>query len=107
MKFLTISKMKESTSLVPPSTARQLLEATLAWADGQVKAGKILEMYAIPEGGTVVICEHPSIEDLAQTLASIPMGGLMNFQVYPLADLNTTMQAYLASFKAAEQGMPK
>ena len=107
MKFLTISNMKDSASLVPPATARQLMEATLAWADAQVKAGKILEMYATPGGGVVVICEHPSTEDAAQTIASIPMGGLMNIQVYPLADLNATMQAYLASIKAAEQRMPK
>ena len=107
MKFMTISKMKDSASLVPPATMRQLLEATMAMVDAQKKAGKLLEIYFIPEGGTVVICEHPSAEDLAQTITSIPLSGLMSHQVYPLADLNEAMKALDESLKAAEQLVPK
>ena len=99
--------MKDSASLVPPATMRQLLEATLATVDAQKKAGKLLEIYFIPGGGTVVICEHPSAEDLAQTIASIPASGLMSHQVYPLADLNESMKAVVESLRAAEQMMPK
>ena len=107
MKFLTISKMKDSATLVPPATMRQLMEATLAWMDGQQKAGIILEAYAIPSGGTVVICEHSSVDDVAKTVASIPMGGLLNCEVYPLADINETMKVYVESLKSAEQSIPK
>ena len=79
----------------------------MSQTDAQKKAGKILEIYAIPEGGSAVICEHPSIEDAAQTIASIPVGGLMSHEVYPLADFNETMKALLESLKNAEQFPPK
>jgi hypothetical protein len=107
MKFLTVSKIKDSAALCPPATTRQLLEATLTFIDAMKKAGKLLEAYAIPEGGTAVICDHPSIEDVAQTIASIPIGGLMSHEVYPLADLDETMKAVIETFKKAEQFSPK
>ncbi len=103
MKFLTITKLTDSATLCPPATMRQLLEATLAWADELTKTGTLLERYAIPGGGVVTICEHPSVEDTARTIASTPMGGLMRFEVYPLADSNETKKAYLETFKKAEQ----
>lgn len=72
---------------------RQVIEATLAWVNAQKKAGKILDIYAIPRGRTAVICNHPSAEDAAQTIVSIPMGGLMTFEVHALADFDETMNA--------------
>ena len=107
MKFLTISKMTDSAALCPPATMRQILEATLAWVDAEKKAGKILDIYAIPGGRTAVICNHPSAEDAAQTIASIPMGAFMNFEVYALADFGETMKAYVENLKRAEQPVPK
>jgi len=106
MKFLTISSLKDTFSTVPPAIARQLVEATLAWTNEQKKAGKILEVYEIVGGGTAVICEHPSLEDLVQTLASIPMGGFMNLEVHPLADFNQAMEVYIEGLKTAEKLFP-
>jgi len=106
MKFLTISKVRDSAALFPPATVRQLLEATLAFVDAQKKAGKLLEAYALPGGGAAVICEHPSAEDAAQTIASIPVGGLMSHEVYPLADFNVVMKASIESLKTAEKLFP-
>lgn len=107
MKFLTISRMTDSAALCPPAIMRHILEATLAWVDAQKKAGKILEIYAIPGGRTAVICNHPSAEDAAKTIASIPMGAFMNFETYALADFDETMKAYVESLKRAEPSVPK
>ena len=106
MKFLTISTLKDTFSTVPPAIARQLVEATLAWTNEQKKAGRIPEIYEIAGGGSAVICEHPSLEDVVETLANIPMGGFMNFEVHPLADFNQSMKAYIEAFKTAEKLFP-
>jgi muconolactone delta-isomerase len=106
MKFLTITTMKDTISMVPPSIARQIMETSLAQLDELKKAGKIVEIYAIPGGGGVAICEHPSVEDLAQTLEAIPMAGFMNMEVYPLADFGEVMKVSLESIKRAEQLFP-
>ena len=61
----------------------------------------------LPGGRTAVICNHPSAEDAAKAIASIPMGAFMNFEVYVLADFNETMKASVESLKRAEQSVPK
>jgi muconolactone delta-isomerase len=106
MKFLIISTMKDTMSMVPPAVARQIMEASIAQMDELKKAGKILEMYAIPGEGGAAICEHPSAEDLAQTLEAIPMLRFMNMKVYPLADFSEVMKTSLESVKRAEQLFP-
>ena len=92
--------------MLPPAINRQLLEASVAWVNEQKKAGKLLEIYAIPDGRTVGISEHPSAEEVAQTLAGVPMGGFLNFEVYPLADFNESMKAFIEAAKRAEQLFP-
>jgi muconolactone delta-isomerase len=106
VKFLTITSMKDTFSMLPPAIGRQLMEATVAWVNQQKKAGRVLEIYAIPDGRTVTISENPSAEDIAQALAGVPMEGFLNFEVYPLADFNETMKAYIESAKTAEQMFP-
>jgi len=94
-------------STLPPAINRQLLEATLAWVNQQKQAGKVLEIYSVPGWWrTIAIVEHPSAEDVAQTLAGVPMGGFMNFEVYLLADFNESMKANIEAAKAAEQLFP-
>ena len=107
MKFLIMCTVKDTMSTLPPAINRQLLEASAAWVNEQKKAGKVLEIYEIPGWArTIVIAEHPSAEDVAQTLAGVPMGGFLNFEVYPLADFNESMKANIEAAKAAEQLFP-
>jgi muconolactone delta-isomerase len=90
-----------------PAVMRPILEATLAWLDAQKKAGKLLEGYAIPGGRYVAICEHPSADDLAQTMASMPAGAFMNHEVYALADMRAEMKVIIENLKQAEQLVKK
>jgi len=93
--------------MLPPAINRQLLEASVAWVNEQKKAGKLLEIYSIPGWWrTVGISEHPSAEEVAQTLAGAPMGGFLNFEVYPLSDFNQSIKANIEAYKAAEQMFP-
>ena len=107
MKFLTITSTKDTFSMLPPAISRQLMEASVAWVNEQKQAGKLLEIYSIPGWWrTVAISEHPSAEDVAQTLAGAPMGGFLNFEVYPLSDFNQSIKANIEAAKRAEQLFP-
>jgi len=107
MKFLTITKMKDTASTLPPSVMRPLMEATGAYMDQQKKAGRILEAYFMAGSGrSMVIAEAKSAEELVQAISAIPISGLMDFETYPLADFNESMKAFIESMKAAEKMFP-
>jgi muconolactone delta-isomerase len=111
MKFLVFCTQNSSASMVPPGTIRQLFESTISWVEGQKKAGKLLDSWGlVGEKGTVALVEHSSLEDLETTMLSMPLNGFVDFKVYPLADLNTTLKATLDYLTAAEKmmaGQPK
>jgi len=107
MKFLTISKMKDTASTMPPSVMRQLMEATLDVMKQETKAGRILEYYFIPGWDRVVaINEVKSAEEIVQRLSMLPVGGFLDFEVYPLADAFEAMKTYIESLKTAEKMFP-
>ena len=107
MKFLTISSVKDIAYTLPPSVSRQLLEASFDGMKQQMKAGKILEAYALAGWSRyIVISEGDSAEEISQRIISNPVGGFMNFEVYPLAGFDETMKAIIESMKAAEKMMP-
>ena len=107
MKFLTISKMKDTASTVPPSVMRQLMEATLDLMNQEMKAGRILEAYFMAgSGSSMVIAEAKSAEEIVQRISAIPISGFMDFETYPLADFNESMKVYIESYKMAEKMFP-
>ena len=107
MKFLTIAKMKDTASTVPPSIMRPLMEATLDLMNREMKAGNVLEAYQMAGSErTMVISEVKSAEDIVQKISAIPVSGFMDFETYPLADFNESMKAYIESYKAAEKMFP-
>ncbi len=106
MKFVSLCTLKDSVSIVPPAKIRQLVEASIEWSNQLKKEGKLLELYSLPGGRTLAICEHSSAEDLNQTLTSMPIGIYMNFEVFPLADFNITMKALVEVLKAGERMAP-
>jgi hypothetical protein len=106
MKFLTISKVTDAATLFPPAIMRQLMEASLTWLDGVKKSGKLLEFYAITDGRYVAICEEPSADDALKTLASCPTAGIMNNEVYALADGTAPIKVFIENLKQAEKLFP-
>ncbi len=107
MRFLTISKMKDIAATVPPSVMRQLMEATADLVNQEMKAGRILEAYFMAgSGGSMVIAEAKSAEEIVQRISALPVGGFMDFETYALADFNESMKAYIESYKVAEKMFP-
>ena len=106
MKFLTISKMKDTASTMPPSVMRQLMEATADVMKQETKAGD-LEYYFIPGWDRVVaISEVKNAEEILQRLNRLPIGAFLDFEVYPLVDAFEAMKTYGESMKAAEKMFP-
>ena len=91
---------------MPPAVWRQVLEGDVAWVEEQKRAGKILEVYFCHHECAVAICEQPSAEDLAEALAQFPSSGLVNVEVYPLADYGQAMKAIIEAVKKAEALFP-
>jgi muconolactone delta-isomerase len=107
MKFLTISTMKDTASTMPPSVMRQLMEATIDVMNQEKKAGNVGEYYFIPGWDRVVtISEAKNGEEIFQRLSILPVGGFLNFEVYPLIDAFEAMKTYVESLKAAEKMFP-
>jgi muconolactone delta-isomerase len=107
MKFLTISKMKDTAYTIPPAVMRQLMEATAAYMEQAKKDGQVLEYYFIPGWDrSVVIHESDSAEAIVQALTGLPVGGFLDIEVYPLADPFESMKAYIEALKEAEKMMP-
>jgi muconolactone delta-isomerase len=107
MKFLCISKMRDTASALPPSVIRQLLEATEEVMKQEKKAGKVLEYYVIAGWGRVaVISEVKSAEEMVQLISGLPMQPLLEFESYPLADAFESHKTYIENLKKAEKMFP-
>jgi muconolactone delta-isomerase len=107
MKFLTIAKMKDTASTLPPSVSRQLMEASLDIMNQRKKAGEDLGAYFMAGSQrSMVITEAKSAEEIVQKITELPISGFMNFETYPLADLYEAMKIFIDSMKAAEKMMP-
>jgi len=103
MKFLTISSLKDVYYELPPSERKQLLEASVDYINQEKEAGKILEFYFLVGWNRVMsITEHSSAQALYQHLNSFPVGAYMNYETYPLADLNEAVNIMLERYKAVK-----
>jgi hypothetical protein len=106
MKFLVISKMKDTAVALPPSLMRPLLEMSVAAMERQKKAGEILDFYYSPAGRSVAILEQKTAEEWVKDQNSIPILSYMDFEIYPLADGFPAMKTIIESLKMAEKMMP-
>lgn len=107
MKFLTISRTKDTMSTVPPSVMRRLMEATITYMNEGKKRGEFLEYYFIPGWNrSVVISENRNAEELVGKISGLPVGSFLDFEVYPLADPNESMKTFIESLKMAEKMFP-
>jgi hypothetical protein len=106
MKFLVISKMKDTASALPPAVARQILEVSVAALEQQKKAGELLDFYYSPAGCSVAILEQKNAEEWVKHQSAIPILSYANFEVYPLSEGFSAMKTLLESFKMAEKMFP-
>jgi hypothetical protein len=103
MKFLTIGSLKDIYYTLPPSERGQLLEASVNYIKQEKKAGRILEFYFLVGWNRVAsISELSSAQAVYQHLNSSPIGTYMNYETYPLADLDEAVNIMLERYKLRE-----
>jgi len=107
VKFVTFASLKDTVSMIPAATSRQLMEATVGYLKQMKQSGKILEAYALAGSErTMTISELDSPEEIAQMIAGVPLGPFLNWETYPLADFEEMMKYEIESAKKAEQLFP-
>ena len=107
MKFVIFASLKDTASMLPAATIRQLMEATVDYLKQMKQSGKILEAYALAGSErTMTISELNSAGEIAQIIAGVPMGAFVSFETYPLADFEEMMKYQIESAKRAEQLSP-
>jgi len=107
VKFITFASLKDTVSMIPAATSRQLMEATVGYLKQLKQSGKILEAYALAGSArTLTISELDSPEEIAQMIAGVPLGPFLNWETYPLADFEEMMKYQIESAKKAEQLSP-
>ena len=80
------------------------MEANLDVLNQARKAGEILEMYVIPGQNRVVsIQESASAEKMAEQFNLAPASALVNFEIYPLADMDVWAKSFMEHLKMAEK----
>jgi hypothetical protein len=54
----------------------------------------------------MVIAEAKSAEEIVQRISALPIGGLMDYETYPLANFNDSLKAEIEALKTAEKMFP-
>jgi hypothetical protein len=102
MKHLAIASFKDTAIALPLSELSRLMEAMIAHMEQHVKEGKVQEAYYIPGWNRLVaISETESLEELVRNQNENPALGLMDIELYPLADIRESMKIVSESLKRA------
>ena len=87
MKFLTIAKLKDTATMLPPAVSLSILEASVAAMNQQKKEGKLLEFYySVGDGKIVGILNYDNADQWAKDHSKIPILNYMDYEIYALAD---------------------
>ena len=105
MKFLTIAKLKDSASMLPPTTFLSILEASLAAWEQQKKEGKVAEAYYLPETRRLmVILNYDNVDQWAKDQIKVPILNYVEVETAgALANYDEYLKAILEAAKAAAQ----
>ena len=108
MKFLTISRLKDSFFTISPELQMQLVAGVTAFADKNRKAGKLKEIYNVPGLKMIVgIWEAESAEESTRLFLENPMFPFMDVETYTLSDWGTMTKAWKEAMERRAAAMKK
>lgn len=88
MKFLIISRFKDTFFALSAEKQAELLSAARMANEKFTLEGKYREMYFLGHmAGTVLIAELQSSEDVARIAIEHPLYGYLNVEITPLVDM--------------------
>ena len=92
MRFLVVTR---ANAPLPPEMALGLVEAMKQWAAAQRQSGKLEQVWSFAGlnggGGILDVGSH---EELDAIMAAFPFGPFSHIDVYPLADLDASLQSF-------------
>jgi|WetSurMetagenome_2_1015567.scaffolds.fasta_scaffold138197_3 hypothetical protein len=111
MKFLTIAKLKDSATMLPPAVILPIFEASVAAMNQQKKEGRILEFYySVGDGKFVGILNYDNADQWAKDHSKIPVLNYMDYEIYALADYDEYVKNTIEATREAMKmmaGAPK
>jgi muconolactone delta-isomerase len=106
VKFLVIATRREQVP-VPPEAVPVMLNADREWLNDLVASGTLDFVYGFAEGGGgVAIANAKSGEELNTIIASSPAYPLLQWEIRPLAKIQTTFQNAIEMFERMGEYLP-
>jgi hypothetical protein len=94
MKFLIISRIKDTFAMVPPDKQAQIMAGVAAFVDKYRKAGLCKEIYTISSiHGTASVWDVESAEKGSALFLEDPAYGFEEYEMYTVSDFDTQMKA--------------
>jgi len=88
---------------IPPEWAKTglaLVEATEAWVEAEMKAGRVIEVWEKTEGGGgIAIMEAESNDAVFKKLQEVPLQPFFSYCVTPLTDYKVACEVYKTQLK--------
>ncbi len=108
MKFLTISRLKDSFFTLSPELQMQIVAGVTAFANKNRKSGKLKEIYNVPGlKVSVGIWEAESAEESTQLFLENPLFPFMDVETYTLSDWGVMAKAWREAVKRRAAAMKK
>ena len=99
MRFLVTTKPKH---FVPPEVSLGLIDALTAWADRYTAEGKLEDIWSfvgIAGGGGILNVD--SLDEVDAIMGQFPFGPFSDVAIYPLVDLDSSLQRAKETISAA------
>ena len=88
MKFLVITRFKDSFYALPPAKQKELRDATVQNTEKLTKEGKLKEMYVFGNmKGSMAVFDLNSPEDLVRIAYEFPLFPFTDAELTPLVDM--------------------
>ena len=101
MKFLVITRTKDTFSMLPLDKQAQLMEGVAAYIDRYKKAGVCKEVYSIASiHGTASVWDVESGEKGNAIYVENPAYGFQDFEMYAMSDFDAQMKVQAEMYKA-------
>jgi muconolactone delta-isomerase len=104
MKFLVIVTPRPVP--LPPNVIADLLTAQKDWLKQRIADGTVETLYGFVGGGGIGIANVDSHEQMNELLVSSPAFPITDFEVKPIGDFETTLDAGVAALRQAASMMP-
>jgi muconolactone delta-isomerase len=100
MKFLLITRMKDTFSMVPPDKQAQIMQGVAAFVDKYKKVGVCKEIYTIASiHGTVSVWDVESGEKGSALFTENPAFGFEDYEMYAISDFDAYMKVQMEVYQ--------